>query len=113
MDKYEKGRAWGEWASFRQKLGKLISTEHSLRREFEKEKQQAESYVEKAIDEYQWRNQGLRKRTTNFLLRANVSKKYSLEELLQEVEAQSGYSPKYEEYVRKTGYLITEVEEAK
>ncbi|HHX96332.1 MAG TPA: hypothetical protein GX687_02555, partial [Clostridia bacterium] len=113
MDKYEKGRAWGEWASFRQKLGKLISTEHSLRREFEKEKQQAESYVEKAIDEYQWRNQGLRKRTTNFLLRANVSKKYSLEELLQEVEAQSGYSPKYEEYVRKTGYLITEVEEAR
>ncbi|HHY06910.1 MAG TPA: hypothetical protein GX532_08065, partial [Clostridia bacterium] len=67
----------------------------------------------KALREYLERNQGLGKKTTNFIFGANRPPEHTLEEYLAEIATYQGYSPKYEEYVQKTGQLIDEVEKVR
>ncbi|MDD2433210.1 MAG: hypothetical protein PHX01_05890, partial [Clostridia bacterium] len=95
------------------KLEEIISTEHPLRREYEIHIAKTRTYTEKALREYLERNQGLGKKTTNFIFGGNRPPGYTLEEYLEEIEESHGYSAKYEEYVQKTGQLIDEVERAR
>jgi uncharacterized protein (DUF1330 family) len=95
------------------KIEEIIATEHPLRSEYDAKAARVSSYTDKAHRDYLERNQGLGMKVTNFIFGANRAPQYSLEEYLTEIEENQGYSPKYEEYVQKTGQLISEVEEAR